>query len=333
MLLTLMVLSLTYCNAKQTPTSSVVGAYANPIAEQRADPWIYKDNNRYYFIATAPSFDRIEIKSADTINGIKTASAKVVWKKHNSGPMSYHIWAPELHKIDDVWYIYFASGMAEDIWHIRMYALSNPSADPTQGQWTEEGQIKTHLDTFSLDATTFSHRGQRYLVWAQENSPKTYNTAILMAKMSSPTTIEMPISTLSIPELPWETIGYKVNEGPSVLIKHGRVFITYSASATDHNYAMGLLWADIDANLMDPTSWKKSQQAVFSTNETFNRFGPGHSNFTLAEDGKTDVLVYHARNYRELKGSPLEDPNRHTRVRVIEWSEDKFPLFGQQRDD
>jgi GH43 family beta-xylosidase len=57
--------------------------YNNPIAEQRADPWIYKDSDgTYYFVATAPEFDRIEIRAAKTINGLKNAPAKTVWRKH-----------------------------------------------------------------------------------------------------------------------------------------------------------------------------------------------------------------------------------------------------------
>ncbi len=33
--------------------------------------------------------------------------------------MSHHIWAPEIHHIDGMWYVYFAAGRAEDIWAIR----------------------------------------------------------------------------------------------------------------------------------------------------------------------------------------------------------------------
>jgi GH43 family beta-xylosidase len=28
------------------------------------------------------------------------------------------------------------------------------------------------------------------------------------------------------------------------------------------------------------------------------------------------VLVYHARNYTEIEGDPLYDPNRHTRLKL-----------------
>lgn len=34
--------------------------------------------------------------------------------------------------------------------------------------------------------------------------------------------------------------------------RHGRVLISYSASATDDNYCMGLLHTDEDADMLDP---------------------------------------------------------------------------------
>ncbi|WP_153795389.1 family 43 glycosylhydrolase, partial [Paenibacillus polymyxa] len=98
-------------------------------------------------------------------------------------------------------------------------------------------------------------------------------------------------------------------------------------SATDHNYCMGLLTADENANLLDPKSWAKSPAPVFCTNEETGQFGPGHNSFTVAEDG-SDVIVYHARNYKEITGDPLYDPNRHTRVQRLNWNEDGTPDFG-----
>ncbi|MDU7099193.1 MAG: family 43 glycosylhydrolase, partial [Enterobacter sp.] len=41
-----------------------------------------------------------------------------------------------------------------------------------------------------------------------------------------------------------------------------------------------------------------------------------------------DVLVYHARNYTEIEGDPLYDPNRHTRLKRVRWDENGMPDFG-----
>jgi GH43 family beta-xylosidase len=126
----------------------------------------------------------------------------------------------------------------------------------------------------------------------------------------------------------WEKVKFDVNEAPAVLEKNGRVFMTYSASATDANYAMGMLTASASANLLDAASWVKSPAPVFASNAATGQYGPGHNSFTTTSDGKTDILVYHARNYRDIVGDPLHDPNRHTRAQAIVWRPDGTPDFG-----
>jgi GH43 family beta-xylosidase len=308
--------------------------FNNPLVFQRADPHVWKTSDgTYYFVATVPEYDRLEIRSSNTINGIKNAKPVVIWRKHEKGPMGNHIWAPELHRIEGKWYIYFAAGSAEDKWKIRKYALSNPSADPTKGEWKEEGEIVSKRNEFTLDATTFEHRGQRYMIWVDRASNKEVNTGLYIAKMTSPITLDDKQVVISQPEYAWERKGHKVNEAPAVIIRNGKVFVTFSASATDANYAIGLLWANEGSDLLDTASWHKVPEPVFYTNEALKRYGPGHNSFIKAEDGKTDVMIYHARDYKEIKGEPLYDPNRHTRARVLRWTKDGMPDFGQDLDD
>ena len=301
---------------------------------QRADPHIYRHNDGYYyFTASVPSYEGIELRRAKTLEELASAPARLVWRKPDTGAYSELIWAPEIHFIDGAWYLYFAAGDIAKPFSIRMYVLSNGHADPKQGTWREEGQLVTHLDSFALDATTFSHNGKRYLVWAQQDAAQTYNSALWLAEMSSPTQIKPPMVKLSEPTLDWEVQGYKVNEGPAVLVRHGRVLISYSASATDHRYAMGLLWADANADLLQAASWQKALKPVFASNPELERYGPGHNSFVLAEDGKTDLMLYHSRDYQELRGTPLTDPNRHARIRPLYYDAQGFPLFFPEKGD
>ncbi|WAU84258.1 glycoside hydrolase family 43 protein [Streptomyces sp. Qhu-G9] len=303
--------------------------YANPLVRNRADPYIHRHTDgSYYFTATAPEYDRIILRRSRTIRGIATAPESVIWTKHASGPMGAHIWAPEIHRIDGKWYIYFASAPAEDIWAIRIWVLENSHRDPLKGTWVERGQLRTAWETFSLDATTFTHRGSRYLAWAQHEPGMDNNTAVWLSKMADPLTLTGPQVRLTTPEYDWERIGFRVNEGPSVIKRNGRLFMSYSASATDFNYCMGLLTADAGSDLMDPANWAKSPTPVFTSNDTTKQYGPGHNCFTVAEDGRTDVLVYHARQYKDIVGDPLNDPNRHTRVQRLGWKRDGTPDFG-----
>ena len=311
-------------------------AYANPIVRQRADPHLtYHTDGFYYLTATVPEYDRIELRRARTIDGLAAAAPVAIWRKHASGPMGSHIWAPELHSIAGKWYVYFAAGGAEpeNVWAIRMYVLESSAANPLQGEWVERGQLKTNWESFSLDATTFVVRGTRYLAWAQKDPAIRGNTNLYLARMDSPLAITGRQVMISRPEFPWEQIRYWVNEGPAVLVRHGRVFLTYSAAGTGAEYGVGLLTADDTADLLDPASWRKSPEPVFTTHEVNGVFGPGHNSFTVSSDGKTDLLVYHARSYRDIPGDPLHDPNRHTRVQPITWRPDGTPDFGVPQPD
>lgn len=112
------------------------------------------------------------------------------------------------------------------------------------------------------------------------------------------------------------------------MVRNNKVFIAYSASATDANYCMGLLTADADADLLDPQSWTKSKEPVFKSSDATSQYGPGHNSFTTTPDGKTVIMVYHARNYKEIRGGSLANPDRHTRAQVVNWNSDGTPDFG-----
>ncbi|MDQ7906441.1 family 43 glycosylhydrolase [Phytohabitans sp. ZYX-F-186] len=310
-------------------TAAPAVQYTNPLVAQRADPHIVKHTDGYYYMtATAPEYDRIVLRRATTLQGLAGASESVIWRRHTSGEMAAHIWAPEIHYINGRWYVYFAAGRSDDVWAIRMYVLENASANPLAGSWTERGRIVTPLNTFSLDATTFVHNGTRYLAWAQNDPAIGGNTNLYLAPMSNPWTITGTPARLSVPTYSWETVGYRVNEGPAVIQRNGRVFMTYSASATDANYCLGMLTAPATANLMNPSSWTKNAQPVFRSNTATSQYGPGHNSFTVSEDGQSDILVYHDRSYRDISGDPLNDPNRRTRIQKLYWNADGTPNFG-----
>ncbi|KAH6838586.1 glycosyl hydrolase [Chaetomium sp. MPI-CAGE-AT-0009] len=304
-------------------------SYENSLVEQRADPHIVKHTDGwYYFTATVPAFDRIVLRRAQTIQALQDASETTIWRRKSSGVGSGQVWAPELHFIDGKWYIYVALGVANQ-WRIRAFVLEGTGSNPLTASWTEKGLIKTNWDTFSLDASTFVANGTRYLIWAQqEPSRSDENSSIMIAPLQNPWTIRGTAVAISRPTLSWERIGYKVNEGPYVIQRNGKIFLTYSASATDYNYCMGLLTATAGSDLMNPASWSKTQNPIFTSNANTNQWGPGHNSFTVSEDGLSDIMVYHDRGYRDINGDPLNDPNRRTRVQKLYWKADGTPDFG-----
>ncbi len=300
----------------------------NPLVQQRADPQILKEDGWYYLSATVPEYDRLVLRRARTIAGLAAAEEVLIWKRPASGVMGGYIWAPELHRFDGKWHIYFGAGNSDDVFHVRTYVITCDGADPMTGTWQVTGQVETPWDSFNLDSTLFEHGGKRYLCWAQHEPGIDTNSNLYLAPLASATTLAVKPVRLTVPTLPWEIIGYKVNEGPAELIRNGRIFITYSASATDEHYCLGMLTAHADADLMDAASWVKSPEPVFRSSPAHTVWGPGHNSFTVDEKGR-DVIVYHARDYREIQGDPLNDPNRHTRVQPIHWRADGTPDFGE----
>ncbi len=319
--------------------SKRVVKWNKPWILQRADPYVYRHTDgTYYFTASVPAYDSVVLRHADTLAGLAEAKETVVWRKHESGPMSEHVWAPELHFLDGKWYLYFAAGEAEDIWKIRPYVLECEDADPITGHWTEKGKMQCADEDefsfrgFSLDATVFENKGAHYYVWAEKVGVGKQISNLYIARMEKPWKLQTIQVLLTTPDYDWERVGFWVNEGPAVVKRSGRIFLTYSASETGTAYCMGMLTADEDADLLDPLSWKKERYPVLASDVQRGIYGPGHNSFTTDEEGNT-VMVYHARTESEIEGNPLYNPNRHAMLMKVKWDAEGRPVFSYDENE
>lgn len=304
------------------------------MVEQRADPFVHRHTDGfYYFTGSVPSYDGIEIRRAKAINELQNAETFTIWHKHETGPMSQHIWAPEIHYLDGIWYIYFAASEVDDIWKLRPYVLECKGQNPLKDDWIELGQMqaadgdnKSFID-FSLDGTVFENKGKRYFCWAEKTGGQFAASNLYLAEMESPIKMKTPQFMLTTPDYDWERVDFWVNEGPAVIKNQGKIYITFSASATGACYCMGLIGADENADLLDRNSWKKSRYPILETDYKKGIYGPGHNSFTIAEDGKTPLCIYHARDYEKIEGDPLYDPNRHARMMEVKFDDNGKPIF------
>ena len=146
--------------------------YNEPWILQRADPYVYRHTDgTYYFTASVPEYDRIVLRSASHLADLADAEEHEVWHKHESGPQSIHIWAPELHYLFGKWYLYYAGGDKDDIWAIRPYVLECQGDDPIHDPWVEKGKMtradgdEFSFEAFSLDATVFEVNGTWYYIF------------------------------------------------------------------------------------------------------------------------------------------------------------------------
>lgn len=307
--------------------------FNKPWIMQRADPYVYlHTDGSYYFTASVPEYDRIVLRKAGSLGTLAQAEEKTIWLCHESGPMSKHIWAPELHFIFGKWYIYYAGGEKDDPWKIRPYVLECKDNDPMTGTWQELGIMNCSEDdefsfrAFSLDATVFSNGGEHYYVWAEKVGVGKQISNLYIARMKNGNTLDTVQVLLTTPDYDWERHGFWVNEGPSVIKRGGKIYLTYSASDTGPAYCMGMLTADESSDLLDPRSWSKERYPVLKTDSAKGIYGPGHNSFTKDADGN-DILVFHARTEAEIEGDPLYNPNRHAMLMPIRWENDR-PVFS-----
>ena len=272
--------------------------FNEPWIEQRADPYVYRHTDGwYYFTASVPAYDGICLRRAKSLDKLPDAPEVEIWHKHEQGEMS----------------------------------IQDPLKDP----WKELGKMKRapedefSFEAFSLDGTVFENKGEYFYVWAEKVGVGKQISNLYIAKMEHPHQLKTVQVLLTTPDYDWERYGFWVNEGPAV-IKHGnKLFLTYSASETGEHYCMGMLTADMDADLLDPLSWKKERYPVLQTDASRNIYGPGHNSFTTDEEGN-DLMVYHLRTESKIEGNPLYNPNRHACLMKVRWDSQGCPVFSYE---
>jgi GH43 family beta-xylosidase len=304
-------------------TGTTVSYFTNPLLNTGPDPWVAQKDGTYYFTRT--SGNRIVVYQTPKMSLLGQSVAETVWTPPASGNYSRDIWAPEMHFINNKWYMYFAADDGNDANH-RMYVLETADSKPSTANWTFKGKLTPTTDKWAIDGTILNYNNQLYMVWSGwkgDNQPGLQQ--LYIAKMKDPYTIDGDRVMISEPTYAWEKNGSPVNEGPEVLTNGGKVFLTYSASScfTD-DYALGLLALKTGGDPMNPADWTKSASPVFSKNVGGNTFGPGHNTFFKTFDGKEDWIVFHAN---PLSGQGCGD-QRNPRMQKFTWNTDGTPNFA-----
>lgn len=305
-----------------------------PLLPSGADPWVlYKDGWYFYMHTTGRNLTLWRTRHLSDLN---QAEQQIIFTPPEGTEFSKQLWAPEIHFLRGKWYVYFAADDGRNRNH-RLYVLENYARDPFQGQWRFRGKLNLEGDKWAIDGTAFEQRGHLYLLWSGWEGDENGRQDIYISRLKNPWTAEGPRVRISTPTHPWERIGdiakpgpddkphVDVNEGPQVLIRNNRVFVVYSASGcwTD-SYALGMIYASADADLMDPGSWTKLPEPVFKADGANGMWAAGHNSFTVSPDGRQDWIVYHANPGPGLGCGGRRAPYAQT----FSWSPEGFPVFG-----
>lgn len=319
--------------------STVEATYTNPLLSNGAEPWAIFHEGKYYY--TQGAEDKIVLWETNDITDLAHATVKEVWIPTDP-ENSFHLWAPELHRIDNKWYIYFTADDGNMDNH-QIYVIENDSPTPTKGKFVMKGRIPTDKNNnWAIHASTFEHKGQRYMIWCGWQKPRIDNETqcIYIAAMENPWTLSSERVLISKPEYEWEcqwinpdgsktAYPIHVNEAPQYFESKNKdkVLIYYSASGSwTPYYCIGLLAADANADLLNPVSWKKSPTPVFKPHPENKVYGPGGISFISSPDKKEWYILYHAR--RIPNDAPGASDSRSPRLQKIEWDPDGIPVLG-----
>ena len=321
----------------QTPPgvhgSAEGNTFRNPLLPSGPDPWVISYKGMYYYMNSTGV--NLTLWATPDITDLRHARTRVVWIPPATGPYSKDLWAPELHRFDDKWYLYFAADDGRNESH-RIYVLENTAEDPLEGTWTMKGEVHDATNKWAIDASAFEAKGQRYLIWSGWKGDSDGEQDIFIAHLKNPWTIDSARVEVSSPTFAWEHVGdlperpalphVNVNEGPEMLEHGDDLFLVYSGSAcwTDY-YSLGVLHAKASSNLLDPQAWTKYDHPFLHQDEVNGVFGTGHNGFFKSPDGKQDWIIYHANSGRHEGCGDARSP----RAQEIHWNPDGTPDFGR----
>ena len=330
-----------------------------PLIEERADPFMTYDDERgmYYFTGSYPTngvggpdgYDRLVIRESSTIEGLADAPETVIWDESwddgSGNSYSQWIWAPELHKIGDYWYIISTAGTngGDRFGTLRPFMMrcTDPDNITDPASWEAPVRVKPMagderncLNAMSLDMTYFEANGHSYLAWADFTQTGISSIYIAETDPANPTQLISPCAVISRPEYSWEYVRATVNEGPAVFKNNGKIYLAFSASGTGSEYCVGMLTADEGADLLDPASWVKSNYPLLTSTDFNDEVsGPGHNSFTVDKYGNV-IIVYHARpaalhsSGGIHNGDPLQDPCRYAYLQPVNIAADGSPVLN-----
>lgn len=246
------------------------------------DPFILLDDGTYYMYGTHNSDTGIEVYQSDNLEEWEgPIGAREGFALHKSDVYGEGaFWAPEVYHINDAYYMFFS---VEE--HMAIAVSDSPEGPFIQD---EPSVLRDHK---SIDHHLFiDEDGTKYLYFANFKEGLEIWGAKLNDDFSSikeETLTKIISKSQDWEKSPKEPVG-TVNEGPFVVKKDGKYYMTYSANHyASPDYGIGLAYADQPLG-----EWTKSEENPVIQNPD-GLVGTGHSSFFQDKEGALHI-VYHA---------------------------------------
>jgi GH43 family beta-xylosidase len=305
--------------------TSFAQTFKNPLRNFGPDPFmVFFQGNYYLTYSSSPTKylngNGIEIIKVKSLADVQDAEPTLIWKEENEMRNSY-MWAPELHRLNTTngyrWYLYYTAGPSSCCEGQRVHVLESENDDPI-GPYAYKAQLTSE---YGIDGSVLQVNDDLYFLYAQANE----GNHIHIMKMLNPYTVVQPSVRIASAKYSWEKVAGLINEAPVALVRGNKIFLTYSYNDCNSEfYGLGLLTANANGNLLDPSSWEKKSAPVLQLNAAKKVFAPGHNAFFKSPDGTEDWIVYHANS----AATDACGEKRTPRVQKIGWNRDGSPNFG-----
>ncbi|MGO4497679.1 family 43 glycosylhydrolase [Paenibacillus sp. 2RAB27] len=287
---------------------AVFNKFNNPLY-QGQDPFVTYHDGYYYFVSSSnlDSNNKVYVSKSRTL----TDQGEKVLVFDSMGTQT-RIFAPEIFFFNGKWYIYYCADRQDYGYQHMATVLESTTSDP-QGPFIDKGAIyagENGVYKQANDFTVFEHQGQLYAVWGTLGAGEPIGPAI--APMDNPYTISVDRSFLP----------GGGGEGPRVLQKDGKVFITMSEGDYASNGYRLSYFMNTDGNILNPSSWSRTNDVFVATSEIS---GPARAGFVKSADGTEDWMIYHSRVYKDTGRNWWREVN----IKKFDWNPDGTPNFGQ----
>lgn len=312
--------------------------YSFPLARGYGDPVLFQWEGKWYFIATNDNLNDIGIyvREADTVPGLFTEQTQehLILPRDEERGLIQTFWAPEFHVIGGGLYILFAVSNEEWGPQCHLMKLKKNGSIIREEDWEDPVRIRKKDGGFlagenkiTLDMTYLKTERASYMVWSCRRDigqPTDTGSMLYIATVdeAKPWQLTSEPVLLTRPLYGWENVAGTINnEGPYAFYRDGKVYLTYSGgSANSYTYAVGLLCANQEDDLLDPSSWKKNLWPVLSFYSVEGEYGPGHNSFFYNEEGEL-MISYHAE-------TSADSVLRCDGIRRVHFRKDGSPVFG-----
>ena len=301
--------------------------FSNPLSQNNfSDPFITYDKKTgyYYFIASCQCNKLTMYRSRRAGELLRDNDSRVVYECGSEGIFG-PMWAPEMYKFGDRWYIYTS---CREEWNDNLFAirkqpliLKSKTEDPFDG--FELGS-KPDPSIFAIDPSCAMIDGKQYICYSEVVDAQ---QVLVIREMSDPITFTDNKAEIARATLEWELAeGYReypINEGAYFLQKGKRLYIIYSANGCwSDDYCLGVL-EHMGGEICDAKNWIKHPEPLFFKGNGI--YGVGHASFFSSPDGSEIWCAYHCL----LRSNPERvEMDRHTCIQKISFDENDYPVMG-----